>query len=208
MPVKTDRRIRKTKAQLRTGLAKLLQKKSIKEITVKELVELVDINRSTFYLHYSDIYNMLSSIEEELLGEIRQTILNHPVSPFNESSFPFIEDIFQILEENKDICCALLGHNGDIAFLHRIESLISDHSLSVLRVTFPETIEDLKYSYSFCLSGCIGLVKTWLTSDTDETPQYMAQLTFRLIMNALRHMYPDNTPSQTPLSGSKSPLPE
>lgn len=78
MPVKTDRRIRKTKAQLRTGLAKLLQKKSIKEITVKELVELVDINRSTFYLHYSDIYNMLSSIEEELLEEIRQTILNHP----------------------------------------------------------------------------------------------------------------------------------
>ena len=67
---------------------------------------------------------------------------------------------------------------------------------------------DLKYSYSFCLSGCIGLVKTWLTSDTDETPQYMAQLTFRLIMNALRHMYPDNTPLQTPLSGSKSPLPE
>ena len=101
MPVKTDRRIRKTKAQLRTGLAKLLQKKSIKEITVKELVELVDINRSTFYLHYSDIYNMLSSIEEELLEEIRQTILNHPVSPFNESSFPFIEDIFQILEETR-----------------------------------------------------------------------------------------------------------
>ena len=192
MPVKTDRRIRKTKAQLRTGLAKLLQKKSIKEITVKELVELVDINRSTFYLHYSDIYNMLSSIEEELLEEIRQTILNHPVSPFNESSFPFIEDIFQILEENKDICCALLGHNGDIAFLHRIESLISDHSLSVLRVTFPETIEDLKYSYSFCLSGCIGLVETWLTSHTNQPPQYMAELTFRLIMNALHGMYPQN----------------
>lgn len=50
MPVKTDRRIRKTKAQLRTGLAKLLQKKSIKEITVKELVELVDINLSLIHI--------------------------------------------------------------------------------------------------------------------------------------------------------------
>ena len=157
MPVKTDRRIQENKKAQSMRACQLLQKKSIKEITVKELVELVDINRSTFYLHYSDIYNMLSSIEEELLEEIRQTILNHPVSPFNESSFPFIEDIFQILEENKDICCALLGHNGDIAFLHRIESLISDHSLECSKVTFPETIEDLKYSYSFCLSGCIGL---------------------------------------------------
>lgn len=192
MKEKTDRRIRKTKAQLRAGLAKLMQEKSIKEITVKELVEEVDINRSTFYLHYTDIFNMLSTIEEELLEEIRQTIQNHPVSPFNESSFPFIEDIFHILAENKDICNALLGPNGDIAFIHRIENLISTHSLNVLRRTFPDTIEDLKYSYSFCLSGCIGLVKTWLTSDTNETPQYMAELTFRLIINALHGMYPQN----------------
>ena len=120
MKEKTDRRIRKTKAQLRAGLAKLMQEKSIKEITVKELVVEVYINRSTFYLHYTDIFNMLSTIEEELLEEIRQTIQNHPVSPFNESSFPFIEDIFHILAENKDICNALLGPNGDIAFIHRI----------------------------------------------------------------------------------------
>ena len=55
MSNKVDRRVRKTRAQLRAGLARLLQKKSIKEITVKELVEEVDINRSTFYLHYTDI---------------------------------------------------------------------------------------------------------------------------------------------------------
>ena len=45
MAEKVDRRVRKTKAQLRAGLARLMQKKSIKEITVKELVEEVDRNR-------------------------------------------------------------------------------------------------------------------------------------------------------------------
>ena len=55
MQKKVDRRVRKTKSQLRKGLARLMQEKSIGEITVKELVEEVDINRSTFYLHYSDI---------------------------------------------------------------------------------------------------------------------------------------------------------
>mgnify|MGYP000825444146 CR=1 FL=1 len=60
MAEKVDRRVRKTKAQLRAGLARLMQKKSIKEITVKELVEEVDINRSTFYLHYTDIYQTVS----------------------------------------------------------------------------------------------------------------------------------------------------
>ena len=74
MAEKVDRRVRKTKAQLRAGLARLMQKKSIKEITVKELVDEVDINRSTFYLHYSDIYQMLESIENELMDEIAQVI--------------------------------------------------------------------------------------------------------------------------------------
>ena len=77
MEKKTDRRIQKTKTQLRAGLAKLMQTKSLKEITVKELVEEVDINRSTFYLHYTDIYQMLESIETELQEEIKAIIENH-----------------------------------------------------------------------------------------------------------------------------------
>ena len=49
MQKKTDRRVRKTKSQLRKGLAHLMKEKSIGEITVKELVDEVDINRSTFF---------------------------------------------------------------------------------------------------------------------------------------------------------------
>ena len=74
MAEKVDRRVRKTKMQLRQGLARLMQKKSIKEITVKELVDEVDINRSTFYLHYTDIYQMLEKIEEEAMVDIRERL--------------------------------------------------------------------------------------------------------------------------------------
>lgn len=190
MAEKMDRRIRKTKAQLRKGLAELMEKKSIKEITVKELVDQVDINRSTFYLHYSDIYDMVEKIEHEMIQEIEQLVEDHPVSPFNESSFSFIEDIFAILEENKEICAAFLGPNGDIAFLHRIEEIVSRHSLKALQEVFPEKMQDLKYSYAFCLSGCVGLIKTWLNGHSGESPQYMAKLTFELIMNTLKDFYP------------------
>ena len=81
MAEKMDRRVRKTKAQLREGLARLMQKKSIKEISVKELVDEVDINRSTFYLHYTDIYQMLQKIEEEAMQNITEVMQNHPIDP-------------------------------------------------------------------------------------------------------------------------------
>ena len=87
MAEKVDRRVRKTKAQLRAGLARLMQKKSIKEITVKELVEEVDINRSTFYLHYTDIYQMLESIEAELMEEITHLVADYPLDPLYRTSW-------------------------------------------------------------------------------------------------------------------------
>lgn len=83
MAGKVDRRVRKTKAQLREGLARLMLQKSIKEITVKELVDEVDINRSTFYLHYTDIYQMLQQIEEDALEEITQVMQNYTIDSNN-----------------------------------------------------------------------------------------------------------------------------
>ena len=65
----TDRRVRKTRGQLRQGLVRLMREKSIQDITVKELCEECDINRGTFYLHYTDVYQLLHSIEDELLVE-------------------------------------------------------------------------------------------------------------------------------------------
>ena len=120
---KMDRRVRKTRAQLRAGLARLMQQKNIKEITVKELVDEIDINRSTFYLHYTDIYQMLQSIEGELMEDILEAIKEHPLDPgMKEEGYSFAIQLFRILAANKDICAALMGPNGDMAFVEKIEA--------------------------------------------------------------------------------------
>lgn len=184
MAEKTDRRVRKTRAQLRAGLAKLMQNQSIKEITVKQLVDEVDINRSTFYLHYTDIYNMLDEIEQELLQAIIDAINAHPIG-FNENTFPFIADMFTILVKNKDICTALIGPNGDSTFIYKIEEIIKENSMKALGHDAASSLEDLKYSYAFCLTGCVGLIKTWLSSNGNESPEHMAKLTYKMVVNSI-----------------------
>ena len=91
MEKKTDRRVRKTKNQLRTGLARLMKKKNIGQITVKELVDDVDINRSTFYLHYSDIPSLLKEIEDDMIEEIERAILEHPIKIEKDTTYLFID---------------------------------------------------------------------------------------------------------------------
>ena len=186
MPEKTDRRIRKTKAQLRAGLAKLMKEKNINELTVRELVDEADINRSTFYLHYTDIYHLLESIEEELFEQLRQVIEENAVNPISGDTFPIIADIFSIVEQNQDICSALLGEHGDISFVHRIEAIIEKYSMNLLQNCIPENMEDIVLTYSFCLSGCIGLMKSWLKGEKPSTPTHMAELTCRIFHNAMK----------------------
>ena len=185
MTEKVDRRVRKTKAQLREGLAHLMLEKSIKEITVKELVDKVDINRSTFYLHYADIYQMLQQIEEEALENITHILENCPVDfSNNEGTLEFVTKFFAILDSDKDLCRALLGPHGDMAFVEQIENLLAGTFLKHLPGTFPKNDSNLKYAYAFILNGCVGLIKTWLSQPVQESPAHMAELTCRLIENA------------------------
>ena len=191
MAAKVDRRVRKTRAQLRAGLARLMQKKNIREITVTELVDEVDINRSTFYLHYEDIYQMLESIEQEIMEEIRLSITSNPIEPLTstDKAQSFLVHIFTYLEENREICKALLGPHGDMAFVEQTEKLVAETVFESLTNQFPKTTPDLLYTYSFCLTGLVGMLKSWVSAESPESPQYMADLTHKLFTNITRDFY-------------------
>ena len=184
MEKKVDRRVIKTRRQLKKGLAALMKEKSVNQITVKELVEEVDINRSTFYLHFKDIQDLLREIEENMEAQIKRAIEEHPIVSGNENAFYFIEDMFRVLDEEREISKALIGPNGDMGFIHRIERIIKENSRGTLEKMFPGKKEDLKYFYAFCLSGCLGLVKVGLNEGEEKSPEEMAQMTFNMIANA------------------------
>ena len=187
MQKKVDRRVRKTKSQLRAGLARLMQEKGIGDITVKELVNEVDLNRSTFYLHYSDIPALLREIEDDMMEEMERAVREHPIK--EDSTSRFIEDIFRVLNENREISRALIGPHGDLGFVRRIEKLLEENSSEFLAQLFPERVQDMKYFYSYCLNGCLGFVKTWLEDGEAKPPEYAADLTFRMVVSSMKAFY-------------------
>ena len=66
-----DRRIKYTKKVIKENFLNLLEEKDISNITVKELCMISDINRGTFYRYYIDIYDLLKSIEQEFVEEVK-----------------------------------------------------------------------------------------------------------------------------------------
>ena len=66
--VRMDRRCLKTQKAIKNALVELMSEKDISQITVKELAQRADINRKTFYTHYTSIYDVSGEIENEITG--------------------------------------------------------------------------------------------------------------------------------------------
>ena len=66
-----DRRVKYTKKIIKDTFLELLSKKDIKKITVSEICNIADINRATFYRYYLDVHNLLESIEDEFVCELK-----------------------------------------------------------------------------------------------------------------------------------------
>ena len=71
--------------------------------------------------------------------------------------------------------------------VEKIEKLVEDAVLPELFTMFPQNVNDIKYAYAFCINGCVGMIKCWLTGDSDDTPEHMAYLTHNIISEAPRN---------------------
>ena len=163
-----------------SGLTALMKEKDIKDISVKELSDLADINRGTFYLHYRDVYDMLNKVEDELFAEFNE-ILNRDFTIVPEDTiYTILEDIFTFLYDNVQTAQALMGPHGDLTFINRMKDVVKQRILQIWRAN-QQPSEAFDYYYSFLVSGCIGLVEAWLNKETPETPKQIAILAGDLI---------------------------
>ena len=189
MDMKQDRRIQRTKALLVHSLADLMSAKNIKDITVKELCESADINRGTFYLHYKDIYHMLESVEQDLIDQF-QTIFQK-YSPENTIGFPYplFRDLFELIDQNSDLCRSLLGPNGDISFIMKIRELFRHQCIqSWIQQNSPKLVPQYEYFSNFIIYGSVGLIENWLLMGKPESPQEMARLITKLVSTGVQSL--------------------
>ena len=130
--LKDDHRVRVTKIIIKNTFLSLLSHKKIKDITVKELCSFANINRGTFYAHYTDIYDLLSKIENELLENFKLKL--QPLSNSTKENIISIDvctSIFNFIKENMDICSIILSENLDSDILYKMLELGKEQCIEV-----------------------------------------------------------------------------
>ena len=181
---KEDRRVRRTRKILTQALTELLQQKQVNEITDKELTDLADMKRGTFYLYYKDIYDMLEKIQDEMFEKLDGIFELREDEEVTEQTKPILLDLFRFIEENQEMCRVLLSPNGDMSFLHRLNEVLREKCLHIYIGTEPvANEEDFDYRYSFVVYGCAGIIRAWVGRNCREKPEQMAELASRMILS-------------------------
>ena len=182
-----DRRVRKTKALLRHCLAECMKTKKINEITVKELTDMSDLNRGTFYLHYRDVYDLLEKTEDELIDDVNQLLRKHEPAELRERPYVIFEEIFSLARDNRDIVEILMGEHGDLQFQDRLKEVVKEKCLKdVMEVYRSKNPENYTVFFYFMLSGCIGILQYWIKTGFQESPSEIATITEKILHDGIQ----------------------
>ena len=172
-----DRRVRKTKKALRQGLSELLLKKNIKDISVRELTDYVDIHRGTFYLHYRDIYDLYAQIEAETAQEVKGILERYTPEEVAGTPFPMILTLIEYIAENVSLCRMMLSQNGNMSFTKELSDIIYQKCIHDWMALFKEsTMEQREFYGAYVVSGCIGVLRKWLDTGMAQTPERVATI--------------------------------
>lgn len=170
MANKVDVRIVKSKESLMNALVNLLSKKKLEDLTISEICQEADVNRNTFYSHYTSIRELF----EEMRGKYLESLLSS-TKVFDEPSDSALKSLTTILDKMKD--------KGELTRIVFSEANASNFLNNILKFYFPQTIIhnhrsnyfSLEECHSFIIGGISYIIIQWIENGFQESPKFLAR---------------------------------
>ncbi len=152
---RNDARVRYTQKILKESFLKLLKEKPVNKITVKEVCELAGLNRATFYAHYSDCFDLMEKIEQELIETFAASIRS--IDSFDVRAL--IEAIYMMVEENEEACMVLVFQGASPSILGKMLALARESSIEPWKQQLKKASEaELEMLFTHLSSGLMQVV--------------------------------------------------
>jgi AcrR family transcriptional regulator len=168
---KNDLRVKYTKQILKESLISLLGQKTLNRITVKELCSAAEINRATFYSHYTDLYDLMDQIKKELTDKICRHI-ETVVILRDEDAHAELAKFLRLLKENTRLYKVLLEENGSDSMMNLTWRMALDCYRSQGKL--PDVKSELKFINR--ASGNSAMIEAWVRRGAPIPENDMADL--------------------------------
>ena len=183
---KSESKYFNTALRMDEALLALLEEKDLEYITIKEICHQAGVNRSTFYLHYETIADLVSETleminqrflsyfpqqEEEVLGNMGNRERDELVLVTQEYLLPYL----RFIRDNKKVYRAAFRNPGSMQAYARYGDL-KQRILSPILERFDIPPAHWPYYISYYVEGIIAIVKEWLRQDCKDKVEMIADI--------------------------------
>lgn len=186
---KEDRRIRITKLAIKESLIELMQGNPISKISVKMICEAADINRSTFYAHFQDQYDLLDKMQQEIILDIKDHIYALSFVGQTDNSISVLTQILDYVKDNAPLFKVLLSGNGDVSFQNELMYLGQQKMIAEINNEKRLDSRIMKYVEIYAMSGVVSIVYKWLVDGCIDETEKLAEMIFSLLLNGASSFY-------------------
>ncbi|MDF2553533.1 MAG: hypothetical protein K0R77_2808 [Chryseobacterium sp.] len=176
MELRKDRRVQYTKKVLREALFDLLREKELIQISITELCKTADVNRNSFYRHYTIPLDILLELEEEVFEKLSAVL---------RKSYKMDEVILlscQLLENDKEMSKIVFTKGDGGGILSRILTNVRNYFPVEDQIELsPETQPFVEMAYQFGEKGSIAVIKNWVENDFAHPAESVAQMISYLV---------------------------
>lgn len=167
-----DARVRYTKRVIQDSVIALVQENPFHKITLTEVCRLAEINRTTFYKYYTDIYDWKEQLERECLSRTSDVVLSADApTSVNE----ILTRQFQDMKDNAQLYGLISSPNFESGVLDMCLSMCLEKAdADTTLFEGYETDSRRRWNCHYVVYGMRGVITCWLKDGMKEEPKVLA----------------------------------
>lgn len=181
---KNESRYFNTAIKMDQALLTLLEKKDFEYITIKEVCKEAKVNRSTFYLHYENMMDLVQetveSMNKQFLGYFKQNDFIDKIQTSKIDELYLIDDHYlnpylNYIKDNKKLFKITLAKTETLNLNKSYQQLYL-HILDPIMNRYQINQKERKYIVAFYINGIMAIIKEWLKEDCKESQEEILEL--------------------------------
>ena len=175
-----------TAARMDEAFLELIEKKDFAYITVKEICEKAGVNRSTFYLHYETVGDLLAESAQYIVdqfvaympydaAEFLETLQNRPLEELYLITPEYLIPYLNYVKEHRRLFRTTLEHAATLRMQDAYNEL-NRHVLTPILNRFQVPAAEQKYWMQFYINGLMAIINEWLKDDCRDSVDDVAAI--------------------------------
>ena len=164
-----DRRVIRTKKAIRNAFAQLLSVKELDDITVKDIAELADINRKTFYSYYSGVHMILEETENEIVEDFEAAIRDLPPDKLVREPYLLFSRLSAIINADIDFYEPLMKVDRSSRLIAKVSEMLKQKLRESYAAFSRVGEETFNIMVDFTFSGLFSVYQSWFNSERRQS---------------------------------------